>query len=476
MREISRRLRSHHEAQHAIADLLSIPDHPGPGHPSSGQRPPGHHPRGPVAGGGQRPGRAPLVAHLPGESGGDSYGAYFHVPFCDRLCSFCNLNREKIGGDPVRVFSRAREYAGVICSQLEECQGHPFFGEGRVEALYFGGGTPTVLSPEDFSAVLSSAEELFRYSSQCEITVETTLHNLDGEMLDTLVRGGVNRLSLGVQTFSDQGRKVLARSGDGERAFRRVAEIRKNFPGTLSIDLIYSYPGQTLEHLEDDARRAIDLGVDSVSFYSLMLQKDSPLEKSVRAGAISFDRTLETEEKLHRRFLSLLYGGGYELRELTKVVLPGRDAYRYIDLMYGAGSVLPFGTGAGGRVPGKCLMRPQPGMVMVAPRSEAEEAANRLLGTLQRGIYRPEELVPEILIMARTGGLSLEKSQLGGIIRKHIERYRSEGLMDAVAPGEARLTERGVFWGNNIAVDLLRALLSPEASFNPTQKKRKEKP
>ncbi|WP_083914691.1 coproporphyrinogen-III oxidase family protein [Alkalispirochaeta alkalica] len=416
------------------------------------------------------PGRAPLVAHLPGETGGDPYGAYFHIPFCDRLCSFCNLNREKIGGDPGRVSSRARDYARVLHSQIEECQGHPFFGEGRAEALYFGGGTPTVLSPEDFSAVLSSAEQLFRFSSQCEITVETTLHNLDGKMLDTLVRGGVNRLSLGVQTFSDQGRKVLARSGDGDHALRRVAEIRKNFPGTLSIDLIYSYPGQTREHLEDDARRAIDLGVDSISFYSLMLQKDSPLEKSVRVGAISFDRTLETEEELHQRFLSLLYGGGYELRELTKVVLPGRDDYRYIDLMYGAGSVLPFGTGAGGRVPGKGLMRPQPGVVMVAPRSEAEEAANRLLGTLQRGIYRLEELVPEMLIMTRRGGLSLEAPRIEGIILEHIDRFRRKGLLDGSAPEEARLTAKGVFWGNNIAVDLLRAVLSPDTFCSPAQK------
>jgi anaerobilin synthase len=435
-----KRYRSHHDAQHAIAMLLGTTGRPGhgPGHGSALDMggPPDfdkllkkRKPHGPAA-------------------------LYLHVPFCDRLCTFCNLNRKGLAEEKHSVINLLDDYVQLLVRQLDLCSGTDYSEAAEIQAVYFGGGTPTVLSARQFREILTQMKKVFRLNPLCEITVESTLHNMSDDLVSLLVDEGVNRLSIGVQTFSDGGRKLLGRSGNGSWAEERLSRIRDKFPGVLSIDLIYTYPGQQNVEIESDVLRAIQSSVDSVSFYSLMLQENSPLDRMVREGEIDFDRTLDTERRGHDRMLSLFFKQGFELRELSKVIRPGDDSYRYIDLMYGQGEVLPFGTGAGGMISGLALMRPSGNVLITVPRSGPEEAANRILGILQRGVYEKDILVSDFEIIAES------QKRLGGSVSSAIDErlafYKTSGFISDTEGGAYRLTPDGVFWGNNIAVDFLQ--------------------
>jgi oxygen-independent coproporphyrinogen-3 oxidase len=376
---------------------------------------------------------------------GKKRAVYFHVPHCDRICTFCNLNRkERKGAD-------LDSYTDFLVSEIEAWGAYPYIREQAFEAVYFGGGTPTVLSAEQLVRVLKALAGTIPLSADCEISLESTLHNLGPDKAAALEEAGVNRFSIGIQTFSGRGREVLGRSHDGERAVKELGKLRRAFSGTLGIDIIYSYPGQSMAEAAHDGKTSLESGVDSVSFYSLMIQHSSSLARDINDGKLTFIRTLEYDRERHHTLYRLLMEGGFEFLELTKLVRPGRDLYRYIRILYGNGEILPIGSGAGGNIAGFGIYSMAPGQRFVSPGNTRYDFYHKILGLLQFGVYDPE-------IITRDLGRAAEHA-----VRERIEAYRAAGLLEAV-PGSLsfRLSADGVFWGNNIAVEILNAAIQNE--------------
>jgi oxygen-independent coproporphyrinogen-3 oxidase len=419
------RFRSHHDAERALGALVGKP-----------------------AGGlqrllGMKSWSAVEAAMREPPPGSGLRGVYIHVPHCDRLCSFCNLNRTE------RKNADLDAYTDFVAGEIEAYGAYPYIAGKPFDAVYFGGGTPTVLSLDQLSRILDALRRRIPLAADCEITMESTLHNLGAEKARALEALGVTRFSVGIQTFQDRGRRILGRTHSGERAVGELLALRAAFSGTLGIDIIYSYPDQSVEEIDRDAEVCASSGVDSVSFYSLMVQKGSALAKSIDGGKIRFVRDIESDRERHNRFFRRLAESGFALLELSKLARPGRDAYQYIRIRHENGDLVPIGSGAGGRLAGFPVYSMSPGRRFVSAANAEYDRYYLLLGELQFGLYDPVR-------MARFLGQAAEKA-----IAEKIRELVDTGFLMPV-PGEPAwaLTPDGIFWGNNIAVEVLRAVIT----------------
>jgi oxygen-independent coproporphyrinogen-3 oxidase len=375
---------------------------------------------------------------------GKPRGVYIHVPHCDRICTFCNLNRrDRAGAD-------LDSYTGYIVEEIKNYGAYPYIREQPFDAVYFGGGTPTVLDAKQLGRILKALRDYLPLRPDCEITVESTLHNLPAAKAAALQNEGVTRFSIGVQTFSGRGRKILGRTHSGEWAADELGSLRAAFSGVLGIDLIYSYPGQTLEEAAFDAETCAALGVDSASFYSLMIQGSSALAQSIASGELSFDRDIDFDRERHHLICLTLKNAGFDLLELSKLARPGRDAYRYIHIRYENGDLLPIGSGAGGNLAGFPVYSMAPGRRFASAPNPDHETYYRILGLLQFGRYDPKDIAAPLGAAAET------------TVREKITGYEARGFLEAREGGSYRLSPEGIFWGNNIAVDMLQAIIAAE--------------
>jgi oxygen-independent coproporphyrinogen-3 oxidase len=384
-----------------------------------------------------------VEARLKESPAGKIRGIYIHVPHCDKICTFCNLNRtERKGAD-------LDAYAAYIAGEIKAYGAYPYIREQPFNAVYFGGGTPTVLSTDQLSLILEALHQHVPLAEDCEITLESTQHNLGAKKAAALEALGVNRFSVGIQTFSDRGRKILGRTYSGERALEDLQALRAAFKGTLGIDIIYSYPDQSLEEINRDAEICVSSGVDSVSFYSLMIHQGSALAKSISQGKTEFIRNIESDRERHHLFYKGLMESGFTLLELSKLARPGKDAYRYIHIQYENGDLVPIGSGAGGRIAGFQIYSMAPGRRFVSAPDEVHDHYYRMLGELQFGLYDPPRLARFFKSPAVERAILEKTQELSGL-----------GYLVPVPQSSAwSLTADGVFWGNNIAVEVLKAAI-----------------
>jgi oxygen-independent coproporphyrinogen-3 oxidase len=175
-----------------------------------------------------------------------------------------------------------------------------------------------------------------------------------------------------------------------------------------------------------------------------------------------FNRNIESDRERHHLFYRELRRRGFELLELSKLARPGRDRYQYIRVRYDNGDIIPIGAGAGGNIAGIPVYSMAPGRRFVSAPSPRYEKYHKILGYLQFGLYDPERI---------TQGLGGEAKKA---VEERIRHYHGQGLLEETAPGAPlSLNADGVFWGNNIAVDILSAAIGAEGSA--AAKCRKEK-
>jgi len=215
---------------------------------------------------------------LPPARAGNPCLLYIHVPFCEQLCPYCSFNRV--------IFDRAlcREYFGALRKELSLYRDRGFAFEG----LYAGGGTPTVMIDE-LAATLGHAKSLYPIR---EISVETNPNHLTDGHLEVLKKAGVNRLSVGIQSFDDTLLKAMDRYekyGSGASIAARLKEIGGMFD-TLNADMIFNFAGQSAESLKADIDRLLETGVDQVTYYPLMVSSKTRELVQRTLGPVPEDR------------------------------------------------------------------------------------------------------------------------------------------------------------------------------------------
>ncbi|MBN1873906.1 MAG: radical SAM family heme chaperone HemW [Anaerolineae bacterium] len=201
---------------------------------------------------------------------------YIHVPFCVRRCTYCDFNTYA-GLLPLRS-----AYVAALQHELQARATH--YGRLPVATIYFGGGTPSLLAPEDVAAVLNTVQTQFQLVTDAEITLEVNPGTVGTAMLEALRRAGVNRLSLGIQSTFDDELQMLGRIHTWTDAQEVVQYARAVGFTNLSLDLIYGLPGQSMERWQSSLERIIILGPQHLSLYALKLEPGTPLEVAVTAG------------------------------------------------------------------------------------------------------------------------------------------------------------------------------------------------
>lgn len=202
-------------------------------------------------------------------------GLYIHIPFCLSKCSYCSFNSYPLSGQNIKG------YVAALFRQMEVMAEHPWCRNQNFSSLYIGGGTPTALDNKDLVAIIEKSLCLYHFTADPEITVETNPNTVDRQTLSTLYQAGVNRLSIGVQSFSDRLLQEIGRSHSSKEALRAIEYARQVGFSNINIDLIYGLPTQTLDDWKESLEKAVSLGLQHLSMYELMVEANTPLATMV---------------------------------------------------------------------------------------------------------------------------------------------------------------------------------------------------
>jgi oxygen-independent coproporphyrinogen III oxidase len=212
---------------------------------------------------------------------GLNFSLYIHIPFCNSFCDYCDFysvvaEKDRVKKNQIDVFLDSL-IADINC-QID------FFNVGEIKTVYIGGGTPSALG-ERITVLLDALKKLPGFSPE-EFTVEANPESAAEEFLCACKEGGVNRLSLGVQTFHEPSRKAVNRIGDSVLLEKRLALAKRFFPDSLNVDLITGLPYQDEKTVLLDIKRLLAFEPAHVSLYSLTVENDTPLEKKIKAKEI----------------------------------------------------------------------------------------------------------------------------------------------------------------------------------------------
>ena len=369
-------------------------------------------------------------------------GAYMHVPFCFHKCHYCDFF--SIVGDETQQLA----FAERLISEIESVA--PYIKK-PLSSVFIGGGTPTLLAPALLARVLDSFTENFTLAESYEWTIEANPETVTSEIAQTIRNSGVNRVSIGAQSFNEDCLKALERWHEPASVGRSVELLRRAGIENINLDLIFAIPNQTLEIFRDDLSKTIELNPDHISSYALTYEPNTPLFVREKRGEVKkIDEDIET--RMFEETMSILSSHGYEQYEVSSYAKPNCQCKH--NLMYWNNeSWWPFGPAAAGHLSGRRWrniprlseyvqlggMPPIEDMELLSPNMQAGETL--MLGLrLRAGI--PKERV-EQLVEVKDGSWR----------RAVIEGYVSRDLLEW-SPN-LRLTSQGLLLADTVIGDLL---------------------
>ena len=369
------------------------------------------------------------------------FGVYVHIPFCRRKCFYCDF--PSYAGEE-RWMSRYRE---ALCREIA-AQGCRCLQEGAVRTVYIGGGTPTALAADDLLAVICALCESFRLTGEEEFTVEANPGTVDAKLLERLREAGVNRLSFGVQSFSDAllsaiGRIHTAREAEDAVRMAQKAGFR------VSLDLMYGLPGQALADLKDSVARAAALGIGHISIYGLAVEDGTPFACMEEAGRLHLPTDDECGD-MYDYITAELPHLGYRRYEISNYAKAGEESRH--NLAYWQ-DVPYIGLGAAAH------------SYWHGRRTENEQDLCSYIACIEGGLSPAREEEPcsreshieEFAFLALRTAYGIDKqhfrntfaSEVQDIYGKVIARLQAAGLVEETAVS-IRLTEQGMKFGNRV--------------------------
>ena len=365
-------------------------------------------------------------------------GVYLHIPFCESICNYCNFNRGLLDSE------LKTRYVDALTTEILA------IGDGAaVDTIYFGGGTPSLLDPDEVARILDVCRDSFGVDPSVEVSLEVNPESATMSRLTGWRESGVTRLSFGVQSFRDAELQRLGRRHTATRAKDAVRAARTAGYDDISLDLMLWLPGQTAAHSRESIETLLELAPDHASLYMLELYPNAPLrEDMARAGW-----SLAPDEDAAQMYLDALEatdGGGYEQYEISNVSRPGQQC-RHNLKYWRDGEWLGFGCGAHSTRGGARWRN-----LSETSRYIETVTAGRPATVDQRSLSPPERLGDVLFTGLRlTEGLDLES------IRRHhgvavMRKYGTE-LAPFIADGllihefgRLQLTRQGMLVANEI--------------------------
>jgi oxygen-independent coproporphyrinogen-3 oxidase len=268
-------------------------------------------------------------------------GLYLHVPFCFHKCHYCDFYSI--------VDSRERQ-AAFTQRMIKELEASRAYFRTPIETIFVGGGTPTLLKPELWGDLLKSIDRVVHRGAEVEFTVEANPETVTPDLMRLLADGGVNRISIGAQSFDPRHLKTLERWHE-PASVRRAAEVtRAAGIDNISLDLIFGIPGQTLDDWRSDLDAALAIEPMHLSCYGLMYEPNTPLTQRMRSGAIQPIED-DTEASMYEATIDRLGEAGFEHYEISNWAKPARRC-RHNLIYWQNRQWWPIGPSASGHVAG----------------------------------------------------------------------------------------------------------------------------
>jgi oxygen-independent coproporphyrinogen-3 oxidase len=245
-------------------------------------------------------------------------GIYIHIPFCRQACHYCNFHF-------TTSFRRKNELIAALLKEIELVKPGSAYSylttPDLIETVYFGGGTPSLLEIAELKAIVDAIKMSFRLADDAEITIETNPDDISEEKLAGWKKAGINRLSIGIQSFFDEDLAWMNRAHNAKQAVNSL-QLAKSYFDNITIDLIYGFPILTNEKWKENVERVIALNISHLSCYALTVEPKTPLQK-----LISHNKTESVDpDKQSEQFLLLMdwmKKAGYEHYEISNFAKPG---------------------------------------------------------------------------------------------------------------------------------------------------------
>lgn len=240
----------------------------------------------------------------------DKQGLYIHIPFCRQKCLYCDFYSVSYAEEQVN------SYISIILKQIEEL-------DQNFSSIYIGGGTPSILSPDLLNKLLSGLKKFIKEGT--EFTIEVNPESVDEEKLRLFIEKGVNRISIGVQSFDDKKLKSLGRIHDARQAAEAIELSKKAGFKNISVDMIFGVAEENLKAWQAELMKAAGFGVQHISCYSLSYEKDTPLFKMKETrDVVPLDEEISAE--MYRHAISYLSGAGFGHYEISNFAKPGFES------------------------------------------------------------------------------------------------------------------------------------------------------
>ena len=367
--------------------------------------------------------------------------AYIHIPFCSHICYYCDFNKVFIEGQPVD------EYIQLLIKEMElTAQKHKV---APLETLYVGGGTPSSLNPEQMERLLDGIHEYLPLQKGAEFTMELNPDDGTPELLSVMKEGGVNRLSMGVQTFNNDLLKAIGRKHTKETAIRTIENARKVGFENMSIDLIFRLPKQTIADFEESLKMAMALDLRHYSIYSLILEQKTVFYNLMRQGKLPLP-TQDEEADMFELAMKTMEEFGRHHYEISNYSLPGYESRHNLHY-WNADEYLAFGAGAHGYVNGVRYQNNGPIQHYLAPLREGK------FPIFSETLLTKKQLIEEFMFLGlrKFSGVSkiefMERfgNSMDEIYVEVLQELIEEGLLTTTSDGYV-LTHQGKFLGNNV--------------------------
>ena len=264
---------------------------------------------------------------------------YIHFPWCEKKCPYCDFNSHQVK-DGVRGFDEERYIKALIADLETEL---PRIWGRQVHSIFIGGGTPSLLSPKGMDDLLSAIRARVNLEPSAEITMEANPGSVEADKFAAFAKSGINRVSLGIQSFQDEQLKALGRIHNGEEAKRAIAIAVKNFK-SVNIDLMYGLPNQSLRAAKADIETALSFKTPHLSLYNLTLEPNTYFA--------NFPPKLPSEDEIDAIFeqnLELLTAAGYKRYEVSAYAKKDQECKHNLNY-WRFGDYIGIGAGAHGKI------------------------------------------------------------------------------------------------------------------------------
>ena len=369
-------------------------------------------------------------------------GIYLHIPFCKSRCIYC-------GFFSTTFLSLRDEYVRAVCRELEVRR--DYLHGDPIKTIYFGGGTPSLLSFQQISTLLDTVYNIYNVHAR-EITLECNPDDAN-ESLSQLRALGINRLSMGLQTFDDKRLRFLHRRHTARQAIEAVTQAKAAGFDNISIDLMFGFPGQTLEQWKADVERAIALDVQHLSAYSLMYEEETALDKLRAAGTIA-EIDEEVSLAMYEYLMEAMKRAGFEHYEISNFARPGKRSMHNSSYWKG----IPYlGVGAGAHSFDGQTRQANPDSL--ATYLQGAEKGHFPAET--EILSRSEQYDEFVFTALRTcEGMNLEtlKNTYGTLFSDYCLQNAKKHLQQGrllLENGQMRLSKKGLFVSNDIMSDLM---------------------